>query len=171
MSLLSLLINFMCPWWIRMFLVSVHVVKVADAKLIFSLQSCLFCGQTRGGVPAPAARPEILRPVAGCFECKCVEGISGPHIKSECLTYSFGFSILISSLPLSLSLFLGSFSHGEHYSVWTCLNPCGHTSWKGFVSPVNWYSAQVTYAHTYNRFHFNLHLLCSCSGGKCRPVD
>ena len=32
----------------------------------------------------------------------------------------------------------------EHYWVWTCLNPCDHTSWKGFVSSVDWYSRQVT---------------------------
>lgn len=82
----------------------------------------------------------------------------------------------------------------EHYWVWTCLNPCDHTSWKGFVSSVDWYSRQVTAlppssssssssppplsaclpplpttpnclpSHVWKPcFHFNLHLLCSCS--------
>lgn len=30
---------------------------------------------------------------------------------------------------------------------------------------------QILFARLYCRFHFNLHLLCSCSEGKCRPAD
>lgn len=30
---------------------------------------------------------------------------------------------------------------------------------------------QILFARLRRRFHFNLHLLCSCSEGKCRPAD
>lgn len=30
---------------------------------------------------------------------------------------------------------------------------------------------QILFAQLHCRFHFNLHLLCSCSEGKCRPAD
>lgn len=75
-----------------------HVVKVADAKLIFSLQNRLFCGQTRGSVPAPAARPEILRPVAGR-----VKGVLNVNVLKVYLDHTSSLNV---SLILLAFLFL-----------------------------------------------------------------
>lgn len=97
-------------------------------------------------------------------------------------TQEFLTSLSTPGSPASVAFFVIS---KEHYWVWTCLNPCDHTSWKGFVSSVDWYSRQVTAlppsfsspllpashppppclpSHVWKPcFHFNLHLLCSCS--------